>query len=132
MFDPESGATMIHIEGLGFNPFSAPSAADDHDMFSEWGWAPMNADSLLDDSKYHATEPDKTDVGIIERITYWYIKSFIASLEPEDREKAPFHFVKHIQWCEHQLVETKAGRHVWYQPSWEKDTKSYIEQPIQQ
>lgn len=131
VFDPESGATMIHIEGLSFKPFSAPSAADDHEMFSKWEWAPINADPLLDDSKYYATEQDRTDVEIIERITYWYIKSFITSLEPEDRERAPFHFVKHIQWCEHQLAEAKAGRNVWYQPSWEKDTKPFIEQLIQ-
>lgn len=37
MFDPESGATMIHIEGLSFKPFSAPSVADDHEMFSKMG-----------------------------------------------------------------------------------------------
>jgi hypothetical protein len=50
---------------------------------------------------------------VADRITYWYIKSFIASLEPEDRARAPFHFVKHIQWCEHQLAEAKAGRNIW-------------------
>ncbi|ETS80412.1 hypothetical protein PFICI_07941 [Pestalotiopsis fici W106-1] len=132
VFDPESGATMLHIEGLSFKPFSPPTAADDHEMFSKWEWAPINTDALLDDSKYHATEQDKADVEIIERITYWYIKSFIASLEAEDREKAPFHFVKHIQWCEHQLAEAKAGRNVWWQPSWENDTKSDIEQLIEQ
>ena len=132
VFDPEPGATMIYVEGLSFKPLSAPSAADDYEMFSKWEWAPTNADPLLDDSKYHATEQVMTDVEIIERITYWYIKSFITSLEPEDCERAPLLFVEHIQWCEHQLAEAKAGRNVWYQPSWEKDTKPFIEHLIQE
>jgi acyl transferase domain-containing protein len=132
VFDPETDATMIHIEGLSFKPFSPPSAADDHEMFSKWSWGPVNADPLLDDSKYHATEQDRKDVEVIERITYWYIKSFINSLTAEDREKAAFHFTKHIQWCEHMIAETEAGRNVWYEPGWDKDTRADIEKMIRQ
>lgn len=132
VFDPETEATMLHIEGLSFKPFSPPSAADDHEMFSKWDWAQINPDALLDDPKYHATEQDKKDVAVIERITYWYIKLFVASLTAEDRETAPFHFAKQIQWCEHQLAETKAGRNVWYEPVWDQDTRADIEEMIRQ
>ncbi|EAW13520.1 putative polyketide synthase [Aspergillus clavatus NRRL 1] len=130
--DPETEATMIHIEGLSFKPFSPLSAADDHGMFSKWSWGPINPDPLLDDSKYHATEQDKKDVAVIERITYWYIKGFLANLTAEDREKAAFHFTKHIQWCEYIIVETEAGRNVWYEPGWDKDTRADIEEMIRQ
>lgn len=132
VFDPETEATMIHIEGLSFKPFSPPSAADDHEMFSKWSWGQINPDTLLDDSKYHATEQDKKDVSVIERITFWYVKSFVASLIAEDREKAAFHFTKHIQWCEYVIAETEAGRNVWYEPDWDKDTRADIERMIRQ
>lgn len=36
VFDPETKATMIHIEGLGFKPFSPLLATDDHNIFSKW------------------------------------------------------------------------------------------------
>ncbi|KAJ4181992.1 hypothetical protein NW755_010680 [Fusarium falciforme] len=132
VFDAETGATMIHIEGLGFKPFSPPSAADDHDMFCKWNWAEIDPDTLLDDSKYHATEQDKSKVAVIERITYWYIKSFLASLTAEDREKAAWHSTKHIQWCEHVMAETEAGRNVWYVSDWDKDTRADVEELIRQ
>ncbi|KAI1374307.1 putative polyketide synthase [Hypoxylon crocopeplum] len=132
VFDPETEATMIYVEGLSFKPFAPPSAADDHEMFSKWSWGPMSPDTLLDDSNYHATEQDKKDVAVIERITYWYIKSLIASITDEDREKAAFHFTKHIQWCEYIIAETEAGRNVWYEPDWDKDTRADIEEMIRQ
>ncbi len=132
VFDPETEATMLHIEGLSFKPFAPPSAADDHEMFSKWSWGQIEPDALLDDSKYHATEEDKKDVAVIERITYWYIRSFVASLTAEDREKAAFHFLKHIQWCEHMIAETSAGRNVWYESAWDRDTRADIEEMIQQ
>ncbi|RAH47735.1 putative polyketide synthase [Aspergillus brunneoviolaceus CBS 621.78] len=132
VFDPETDATMIHIEGLSFKPFSPLSAADDHEMFSKWSWGPVNPEPLLDDSKYHATERDRKDVAVIERITYWYIKAFLASLTAEDRENAAFHFTKHIQWCEYIIAETEAGRNVWYEPGWEQDTKADIEEMIRE
>ena len=123
---------IIHTEGLSFKPFSPPSAADDHEMFSKWSWGQINPDTLLDDSKYHATEQDKKDVAVIEQIAYWYIKSFLASLTAEDREKAASHFTKHIQWCEYVITETEAGRNVWYEPDWDMDTRADFEEMIRQ
>lgn len=132
VFDPETNATMLHIEGLSFKPFSPPSAADDHEMFSKWDWAQLHPDSLLNEDKYRATEQDRKDVAVIERITYWYIKSYLASLTPQDRENAAFHFKKHIVWCEYIMVESRAGRSVWYEASWDNDCPAIIEELIQE
>jgi len=132
VFDPETKATMLHIEGIGFKPTFPPSAADDHDMYTKWSWGPLNPDVLLDDVERHATEQDKRDVAVIERITYWYIRFVLASVTAEDREKATFHFTKYIQWCEHVLAETQAGRNVWYTPDWDKDTRADIEEMIRE
>lgn len=36
--DPETEATMLHIEGIGFKPTLPPSAEDDHAMYTKWSW----------------------------------------------------------------------------------------------
>ncbi|EXJ69156.1 uncharacterized protein A1O5_08091 [Cladophialophora psammophila CBS 110553] len=130
VFDPETKTTMLHIEGIGFKPTFPPSAADDHDMYTKWSWGPLNPDPLLDEVDRHATEQDKKDVAVIERVTYWYIRFVLDSVTAEDREKAPFHFAKYIQWCEYVLSETQVGRNVWYTPDWDKDTRADIEEMI--
>ncbi|KIW31320.1 uncharacterized protein PV07_02977 [Cladophialophora immunda] len=132
IFDPETKATMLHIEGIGFKPTFPPSAEDDHNMYTKWSLGPLNPDALLDEVDRHATEQDKRDVAIIERITYWYIRFVLDNVTAEDRDKASFHFAKYIQWCEHVLSETQAGRNVWYTPAWDEDTRADIEVMIRE
>ncbi|OQE31496.1 hypothetical protein PENSTE_c001G10122 [Penicillium steckii] len=127
VFDPATRATILQIEGLSFKPFSPPSAADDHQMFAKWTWSQLSPDTILDDCKYHASEKDKEATGMIERITYWYIKLFLNSLTAEDREKAAFHQTKLIQWCEYIMSETESGHNIWYDIAWEADTPEDIE-----
>ncbi|KAI9163910.1 putative polyketide synthase [Paramyrothecium foliicola] len=132
VFEPELNSTIVQVEGIRFKPFSPPSPEDDHEMFSKWSWEQIEPDSLIDDSIYHATQADQEIVGIIERVTYWYIKSLLSSITAEDREHGPFHFKKQIQWYEHVVAETAAGRNVWYDASWESDSRAHIESLIQQ
>ena len=132
VFDPETGATMLHVEGIGFKPTSPSSAADDHNMYTQWSWGPFNPDEFFDDVEKHATAQDKRDVAVTERITYWYIRFILAAVNYDDREKASFHFAKYVQWCEHVLAETQAGRNVWYTPDWDEDTSADIERMIQE
>ncbi|KAI5274298.1 hypothetical protein E4T47_02663 [Aureobasidium subglaciale] len=131
VFDPETRAPLIHIEGLSFKPFSPPTAADDHQMFSKWTWSQLHPDVMLDDERYHASDKDKAATEVIERITYWYIKTFLSSLTAEDRDKVDFPQMKQIQWCEYIIAETEAGRNIWYQDSWNSDTIEDIEAFIQ-
>ncbi|OBT71831.1 Hybrid PKS-NRPS [Pseudogymnoascus sp. 05NY08] len=130
VFDPDTRATILQIEGLSFKPFSPPSAADDHQMFAKWTWSQLNPDAVLDDSRYHSSEKDKAATEMIERITYWYIKSFLNSLTTEDRGRAAFHQTKQIQWCEYIIAETKSGYNIWYDIAWEADTPDDIERFI--
>ena len=132
VFDPESGATMINIEGLSFKAFSPASADDDHQMFSKWEWQAMTPEKLLDDEQYHATEQDKQDVAIIERITYYYIRRFLSELTDEDRGTQVFCFRKYIEWCDHMYAETQAGRNVWYEQLWDQDDRSIIDDLIEE
>ena len=132
VFDPITKTTMLHIEGLSFKPFMPPSATADHEMFCRWRWSSLNPDPLLDDTQQHATKQDESEVVAIERITYWYIKSFLASLTTEDRENPSFHFAKYISWCEHVLVEAQVGGNAWYNSEWDQDTKASIGEIVEQ
>ncbi|KAI5251227.1 hypothetical protein E4T42_04483 [Aureobasidium subglaciale] len=64
VFDPETRAPLIHIEGLSFEPFSPPTAADDHQMFSKWTWSQMYPDVMLDDERYHASDKGQFTITI--------------------------------------------------------------------
>ena len=132
VFDPETGATMLHVEDIGFKSTSPSSAADDHNMYTQWNWGPSTPDQSFDTTEKHATAQDKRLVAVTERITYWYISSILAAVTSEDREEASFHFAKYLQWCDHVLSETQAGRNVWYTPEWDEDTRTDIENMIQE
>ncbi|KAH8896398.1 putative polyketide synthase [Thozetella sp. PMI_491] len=132
VFDPTTNATMLHIEGIGFKPTQPPLAADDHAMYTQWSLGPLNPDALLDEPGRHATDQDKKDVSVIERVTYWYIRFILANVTAEDREKGSSHFQKYIQWCEYVLAETQAGRNAWHTPDWDNDTREDLEQMIRE
>ncbi|RYP45940.1 hypothetical protein DL768_007780 [Monosporascus sp. mg162] len=122
-------ATIFQVEGIIFKPFTPPSAADDHLMFSKWVWGHLNPQELLDDERYWATEDDKLVIPVMERIVYFYIRTFLQQLTQEDKLCASPHYQLQIGWFEHILAETKQGRlHAWYDSSWEADTQTDITQ----
>ncbi|KAI3325573.1 putative polyketide synthase [Xylariaceae sp. AK1471] len=131
VFAPETRATILHIEGLAFKPFSPPTAADDHLMFNEWTWGPLTPDELLDSEEHRANQRSKDVTILMERITYYYVRTFLEELTGEDREQAAPHYHWQINWCEHVLADAKEGQHYCYDSSWEKDTEDVILKIIQ-
>ncbi|GAB1210906.1 hypothetical protein ATERTT37_000016 [Aspergillus terreus] len=126
VFDAEQ-TTLFQVENITFKPFSPPDASTDHAMFARWSWGPLTPDSLLDNPEYWATAQDKEAIPIIERIVYFYIRSFLNQLTLEERQKAAFHLQKQIEWLEQVLASANEGRHLWYDPGWENDTEAQIE-----
>lgn len=131
VFDPDTNATMLHVEGIGFKPTIPPTAEDDHLMYTQWRMGPLHPDALFDEENKHATDQDKKEVEDIERVTYWFIKHIMADVTTEDRAKASFTFTKYIQWCEHVLSDIQAGRNPWYTSEWDHDTQDAIGGMIQ-
>ncbi|KAI0417175.1 polyketide synthase [Xylaria grammica] len=121
--------TLFQVEGITFKPFTPPSAADDHRMFSKWAWGPLAPRSLLDNEAYWATAEDKTVMPIMERAVYFYIRDFLEQLTKEDRQHVSPHHEQQIKWFEYISAEAKEGRlHSWYDVSWEADTHVTIAQ----
>ncbi|KAF1848288.1 putative polyketide synthase [Cucurbitaria berberidis CBS 394.84] len=132
IFEPTSRSTILQVEGLSFKPFSPPTAADDRKMYSKWEWGPLNPDKVLDDPQYWSTKEEEKEVVVMERVTYFYIRSFLAGLTVEDRDEAAFHYQKQIEWCEHIVAESKSGRLPCYVSAWEFDTEAEIHSLIEQ
>lgn len=126
-FDSEQ-TTLIQVENIVFKPFSPPTASTDHQIFAKWCWGPLTPDTLLDNPKHWATAQDKEAIPIIERIVYFYIKSFLDQLTREDRRNAAFHFQRQIEWCERVEADAREGRHLWYDASWDGDTQAQIQE----
>ncbi|KAL0941432.1 beta-ketoacyl synthase domain-containing protein [Colletotrichum truncatum] len=123
----DNRSTLFQVDGIMFKPFTPPSAADDHQMFSKWIWGPLSPEKLLDDEKYWATEQDKAAMPVMERIVFFYIRTFLQLITEEDKQFiAPYH-QQQVKWFEYVLAEARGGRlHAWYNESWETDTQDGI------
>ncbi|KAF4766473.1 hypothetical protein HAV15_010469 [Penicillium sp. str.  len=120
--------TLFQVDNIVFKPFSPPTASTDHRIFAKWVWGPLTPEKLLEDPATLIIARDKEDILTIERIVYFYIKSFLAQITPDDRQNADLHSQKYIEWCDQVQADARAGHHQWYQESWEEDTSVHIEQ----
>lgn len=127
VFEPGTRSTMLQIEGISTKPARAPSAADDHQMFSKWVWDKLDPDTLLNDEKYRATEQERTVAHDMERIVYFYIKTCLGKTsEQKDNTQLLPHYQTQVDWFRHIVSDIHEGRHLWYEESWEKDTLTDI------
>ncbi|XMA10253.1 hypothetical protein WAI453_003044 [Rhynchosporium graminicola] len=129
MFTLEDRATVCQIEDIAFRPIAPASSKDDHEVFAKWVWGPLAP--TCDPAKYLVTEQDEAYAGMVERITYFYVRTFLATLSGEDRDHAEFHLQCYIHWCEEVVRGAKDGQHPWYEASWESDTNEAIHQIIE-
>lgn len=123
VFEPNTRSTILQIEGISTKPARAPSAADDHQMFSRWAWDKLNPDNLLDDEKYRATDQERTVANDMERIVYFYIKTCLGKiLEKNNYAQLLPHYQIQVDWFRHIVSDIREGRHLWYKEPWENDT----------
>nr|XP_036578380.1 polyketide synthase [Colletotrichum truncatum]KAF6785623.1 polyketide synthase [Colletotrichum truncatum] len=120
-------AALFHVENLVLKSLSPPTASEDHRAFTTTVWGPFMPETLLDDPALWATEEDKRVMPIIERIIYFYIKNFLRDLTAEDRQNATAPQQSYIHWYDNVMVDVAAGRHRWYEKSWEDDTAEDIQ-----
>ncbi|KAL7934338.1 putative polyketide synthase [Trichoderma chlorosporum] len=127
VFVSDTRSTVLQVEGLAFKPFSPPSAADDHNLFSALTWGPYRTTTLLEQNEYRTTQRDNDLTIVMERLTYYYVKFFLSQLTAQDRENAAAtHFRYHIAWSERVLAQAKGGEHWCYSPAWEADKAESI------
>jgi acyl transferase domain-containing protein len=127
-FDTSNGrAVLFHVENLVLKPLSPPSASEDHRAFTKCIWGPLMPDKVLDDPELWATEQDKEIMPIIERAVYFYVKKFLRELTDEDRRNATAPQQRYMYWCDNVMADVAAGRHRWYETSWEADTPGSIQ-----
>ncbi len=127
VFEPRERSTLFQIEGISTKAASAPSAADDHQMFSKWNWQQLVPDKLLNDPKYSATEADREVTADMERIVYFYIRSFLDRTSRESLLNVAPHFERQIRWFEYIRKEAQQGQHLFYNTAWETDTQVEIQ-----
>jgi hybrid polyketide synthase/nonribosomal peptide synthetase ACE1 len=125
-FDSEK-KTLFQVENIVFKPFSPPTASTDHRIFAKWFWNTLTPDKLLDDPAHWATEQDREVIPIIERIVYFYIKSFLDKVTGAVYENAASHIKRQIDWFKHIQTEAHSGRDLWYHASWKDDNYAGIQ-----
>ncbi len=124
----EANTTLFQVDNIVFKPFSPPTASTDHRIFASWVWGQLTPDKLLESPVYSASRVGKEDVAFVERIGYFYVKSFLARSRADDGQDATDEVQKHVEWCEHIVAGAKAGRNSLYSDDWEQDTAVDIDQ----
>ncbi|KAF6803240.1 beta-ketoacyl synthase domain-containing protein, partial [Colletotrichum musicola] len=124
--DPRTGNVMFLIEGIATKAASAATPADDHQMFMHWEWDQLVPDTLLNKAERAATDADKEVATAMERIVYFYIRSFLSEHSAEQLARLAPHHQTYVRWFEHKMDEAKQGRSLFYKPEWERDQLSDI------
>jgi acyl transferase domain-containing protein len=119
--------TLFQVENIVFKPLSPPTPATDHRIFAKWSWNPLTQDKLLDNPAHWATEEDKKVIPIIERIVYFFVRSFLHDITSADYENAALHIRRQIDWFKHVQRKAQNGLDLWYDASWENDTHVEIQ-----
>ncbi|KAF6837163.1 beta-ketoacyl synthase domain-containing protein [Colletotrichum plurivorum] len=128
--DPATGHVMFLIEGIATKAASAATPADDHHMFMHWEWDQLVPDTLLNNAERAATDADKEVATAMERIVYFYIRSFLDEHPAEELARLAPHHQTYIYWFEHKMEEARQGHSLFYKPVWEQDQLPDIQELV--
>ena len=130
VFDPRDKHILFQIEDITTKAASAASSANDHVMFAKWDWDDLMPERLLNKPIYAANDCDRELMSAMERIVYFYMKSFLNNCSAESRLHVEPHHERQIQWFEHKINEAHKGQSLFYKTSWEADQKADIERLV--
>ncbi|WDK20925.1 beta-ketoacyl synthase domain-containing protein [Colletotrichum graminicola] len=130
VFDPRTGHIMFQVEGISTKAASAATKANDHTMFMHWEWDRLVPDKLLNRAEYAATDADREVASAMERIVYFYIRSFLEDHAAEKLADLAPHHQTQIRWFQHKMDEARQGRSLFYQAEWERDQQADIQSVI--
>ncbi|KAK2008309.1 beta-ketoacyl synthase domain-containing protein [Colletotrichum eremochloae] len=130
VFDPRTGHIMFQIEGISTKAASASTEANDHIMFMHWEWDRLVPDKLLNKAEYAATDADREVASAMERIVYFYIRSFLENNPAEKLAHLAPHHQTQIRWFQHKMDEARQGQSLFYLAEWERDQLADIQSII--
>ncbi|KAK2020720.1 beta-ketoacyl synthase domain-containing protein, partial [Colletotrichum zoysiae] len=130
VFDPRTGHIMFHVEDFGITAASAPTEANDHTMFMKWEWDQLEPDKVLQKPEYAATDDDREVASAMERIVFFYIRTFLENTPPEKLAQLAPHHAAQVRWFQNRINEARQGQSLFYQAGWEKDQQADIDQAI--
>ena len=129
VFHPLDRSLLFQIEDISARATGGTTPADDHIMFHKWEWHQLVPDQRLQDPKYAPTDDDREVARVMERMVYFYMKSFLNrmpspvgsshGLEP--------HHLRQIAWFQHMINEAQNEESLFYAESWEHDKQKDID-----
>lgn len=127
VFDASTKQVLFQIEGISTKAASAASEANDHTAFMTWEWNQLVPEKVLIKAKYAATDDDREVAAAMERIVYFYIRSFLDDTPAEKRSHLAEHHQTQLRWFEHKIEEAKQGKSLFYKETWEDDQQADIQ-----
>ncbi|KAK0645436.1 hypothetical protein B0T16DRAFT_373376 [Cercophora newfieldiana] len=127
MFD-SNGNALVQIEGLQLSPLTALTPQDDRQMFSQTEWGHAEPDATRGFSKWVIhDEEEKSNMYLIERACFFYMKRLHDAITPEERDACDWHRRKYLAWVADMVAEVSEGRHPIIQKAWMEDTWEMME-----
>jgi acyl transferase domain-containing protein len=121
-----NGHGIVHMEGIRVSELMAPLPADDRLLFAEVSWGCLEPDAA---AAYAKVSPERVELADSqswadhkERTALYYLKTIVAQLTPEDRERFSWHQRTLVAWMERTLSQTMAGKHPTCKAEWLMDT----------
>ncbi|KAI6403654.1 putative PKS/NRPS-like protein biosynthetic cluster [Pyricularia oryzae] len=127
VFHPETKQIVFHIEDFRIKAASAPTEASDHTMFMQWTWDRPVPERVLNKPERAATDADREVASAMERMVYFYMRSFLASAAAEKLADLAPHHQRQVRWFQCKMDEVKHGQSPFHQPEWETDQQADIQ-----
>ncbi|KAJ5578643.1 hybrid PKS-NRPS biosynthetic cluster [Penicillium hispanicum] len=128
LFD-RNGNGIMQFEGIQLSPLMAPTAEDDHPVFSQTVWGRLEPDATVP-YKIKASQDDKHRLELLDRIALFHLRTVAEVLTGDDRASLDCHRAGFITWMDRVLSESRLGKHPIAKQVWLKDDASVIEEVL--
>ena len=123
IYSEDGQSAILQVEGISVVPFAGAIAANDTQLFHEIIWHVAEPDGSLVTGNNRATVQDYKLAVLFDRVSYYYLRTLLQSITPEEREAAEWYHKRLLVYCEHCMSQVASGRQPFSDPEWDNDTE---------
>ncbi|KAF4988362.1 hypothetical protein FGRMN_9809 [Fusarium graminum] len=128
IYDTESGATFLQVEGLAVNMVGASQATSDRSMFSKTVWGNDASLGIVDPERNEAQDAKGMKMAhAVERVAMFYVKRIVDQIPVSERSDFVWYHQRMFEAFEDHIRVVAAGEHPIIKPEWLRDDASIFE-----
>ncbi|KAF5663828.1 polyketide synthase [Fusarium heterosporum] len=129
IYEPESGATFLQVEGLAVNMVGASQATSDRSMFSKTVWGNDASLGITDPERDEAQDAKGMKMAhAVERVAMFYVKRIVDQIPVPERSDFVWYHQRMFEAFENHIRVVAAGEHPIIKAEWLRDDASIFEE----